>query len=52
VLDVNGVAIPGLYAAGDVTSGYEGIVHQTGYCLTICINTGRIAGVEAAKLAK
>ena len=52
VLDVNGVAIPGLYAAGDVTSGYEGVVHQTGYCLTICINTGRIAGEEAAKLAK
>jgi fumarate reductase flavoprotein subunit len=52
VLDVNGAAIPGLYAAGDVTSGYEGVVHQTGNCLTICINTGRIAGEEAAKLAK
>jgi len=52
VLDVNGAAIPGLYAAGDVTSGYEGVVHQTGNCLTICINTGRIAGFEAANLAK
>lgn len=52
VLDVNGAVIPGLYAAGDVTSGYEGIVHQTGNCMTIVINTGRIAGENAAQLAK
>jgi len=52
VLDNNNEPIAGLYAAGDVTSGYEGIVHQTGNCLSIIINTGRIAGAEAAKLAK
>ena len=52
VLDNNNAPIVGLYAAGDVTSGYEGIVHQTGNCLSIIINTGRIAGAEAAKLAK
>lgn len=52
VLDNNNAPIAGLYAAGDVTSGYEGIVHQTGNCLSIIINTGRIAGAEAAKLAK
>lgn len=52
VLDTQAQAINGLYAAGDVTSGYEGIVHQTGNCLTIIINTGRIAGENAAELAK
>ena len=52
VLDSSNAPIAGLYAAGDVTSGYEGIVHQTGNCLSIIINTGRIAGAEAAKLAK
>lgn len=52
VLDSNNAPIAGLYAAGDVTSGYEGIVHQTGNCLSIIINTGRIAGAEAARLAK
>lgn len=52
VLDAEGNAINGLYAAGDVTSGYEGIVHQTGNCLTIIINTGRTAGGNAAELAK
>ena len=52
VLDANGAAIPGLYAVCEVTSGYEGIVHQTGNCLTICTNTGRIAGFETANLAK
>lgn len=52
VLDAEGNAITGLYAAGDVTSGYEGIVHQTGNCLTIIINTGRTAGAHAAELAK
>ena len=51
VLDEAGNAIPGLYAAGDVTSGYEGVVHQTGNCLTIIINTGRKAGAQAAAMA-
>ena len=44
VLNEQEEAIAGLYAAGDVTSGYEGIVHQTGNCLSIIINTGRTAG--------
>lgn len=52
VLDEDGAPIAGLYAAGDVTSGYEGVVHQTGNCLTIIINTGRAAGRVAAALAK
>ena len=48
VLNTEGNPIPHLYAAGDVTSGYEGIVHQTGNCLSIIINTGRTAGTNAA----
>ena len=52
VLSADGSAISGLYAAGDVTSGYEGIVHQTGNCLSIIINTGRTAGTNAAELGK
>ena len=48
VLDTQGNPIPGLYAAGDVTSGYEGVVHQTGNCLSIIIQTGRTAGQNAA----
>lgn len=48
VLDESGAPIAGLYAAGDVTSGYEGVVHQTGNCLTIIMNCGRIAGEQAA----
>lgn len=50
VLNTEGAPIPGLYAAGDVTSGYEGVVHQTGNCLSIIINTGRKAGANAAAL--
>ena len=52
VLDTEGSPIAGLYAAGDVTSGYEGVVHQTGNCLTIIINTGRTAGEQAAESKK
>ncbi len=48
VLDTQGNPILGLYAAGDVTSGYEGIVHQTGNCLSIIIQTGKTAGQNAA----
>lgn len=48
VLDTSGEIIKGLYAGGDVISGYEGVVHQTGNCLSIVINTGRIAGTNAA----
>ena len=52
VLNTEGSPIAGLYAAGDVTSGYEGIVHQTGNCLTIIMNTARTAGANAAKAAE
>jgi fumarate reductase flavoprotein subunit len=48
VLDTNNVAIPGLYACGDVTSGFEGYNHQTGTCLTGVIYYGRLAGKELA----
>ena len=48
VLDTNGNVISGLYAAGDVTCGYEGVVHQTGNCLSVVVYTGRVAGTNAA----
>lgn len=48
VLDQQGQIIPGLYAGGDVTCGYEGVVHQTGNCLSVVIHTGRTAGINAA----
>ena len=48
VLDTAGNALPGLYAAGDVLSGFEGDVHQSGDCLTIVVYTGKVAGEQAA----
>jgi fumarate reductase flavoprotein subunit len=52
VQDIEGKSIPGLYAIGDVASGLEA---QT-YCGELCgsslgfaMNSGRIAGEEAAK---
>ena len=44
VLDINGQPIEGLYAAGDVTSGYEGKVHQSGDCLSVVVHGGIVAG--------
>lgn len=44
VLNVNGQPIAGLYAAGDVTSGYEGKVHQSGDCLSVVVHGGIVAG--------
>jgi fumarate reductase flavoprotein subunit len=48
VLDENGKAIPGLYAAGEVTGGFFGGNRLGGNALTECMASGRIAakGVE------
>lgn len=48
VLDANGKAIPGLYAAGEVTGGFFGGNRLGGNALTECMASGRIAakGVE------
>ena len=48
VLDTNGNAIEHLYAAGDVTSGFEGAIHQSGDCLTMVLYYGKVAGEQAA----
>ena len=49
VLDESGNAIPGLYAAGDVISGFEGVTHQSGDCLTMVLYYGKVAGEQAAQ---
>ena len=48
VLDENGAAISGLYAAGDVISGFEGVTHQSGACITNVLFYGKVAGENAA----
>jgi predicted oxidoreductase len=49
VLDVGGVAIPGLYAAGELTEGVIGDMYVTGgTSLTNGAVVGRIAGQSAA----
>lgn len=48
VLDADNNVIPGLYAAGDVISGFEGAAHQSGDCLTEVLYYGRVAGQQAA----
>lgn len=48
VLNADGAPIPGLYAAGDVTSGIEGKTHLTGDCMLACIYYGEVAGRNAA----
>lgn len=45
VIGLNGMPVPGLYAAGSVLSGFEGVVHQTGHCLSYVVYCGRIAGL-------
>lgn len=47
VLDTENEPIPGLYAAGDVTTGIEGATHWTGDCLTAAIFYGRVAAETA-----
>ena len=51
VIDTNAHVQPisGLYAAGDVTSGYEGAAHQSGDCLSVVVYYGKTAGVNAAQ---
>ncbi|MBR6569015.1 MAG: flavocytochrome c [Clostridia bacterium] len=51
VIDVNGNAIPGLYAAGEVTGGVHGANRLGGNAVSDFVVFGRIAGAEAAKLA-
>ena len=48
VLNTEGSAIPGLYAAGDAVGNFEGDVHQSGFCITIVLWTGRTAGQVAS----
>ena len=55
VLDHDNEPIPGLYAGGDATGGweydsYEGLL--TGFASGFALNSGRIAGENAAKYAR
>ena len=49
VLNADNQWINGLYAAGDVISGFEGDAHQSGDCLTTVIYYGKVAGENAAQ---
>jgi fumarate reductase flavoprotein subunit len=52
VINKSWEAIPGLYAAGTCTGGYEGDTYDlgtSGGTLGYAINTGRIAGESALK---
>ena len=51
VLDADGNAIPGLYAAGEVTGGVHGANRLGGNALCDIIVFGRIAGKESASFA-
>ena len=48
VLDTNSNPINGLFAAGDILSGFEGKVHQSGDCLSVVVYSGKLAGESAA----
>ncbi len=52
VLDVNGNAIPGLYAAGEITGGVHGANRLGGNAVADFVVFGRIAGAEAAEYVK
>ena len=52
VLDVNGNAIPGLYAAGEITGGVHGTNRLGGNAVADFVVFGRIAGAEAAEYVK
>ena len=49
VIDKNGVVIPGLYAAGEVTGGIHGSNRLSGNAIADIIVFGRTAGKSAAK---
>lgn len=49
VVDKNGVVIPGLFAAGEVTGGIHGANRLGGNALADVNTFGRIAGAQAAK---
>lgn len=49
VLRADGLAIPGLLAAGEVTGGFHGAAYMTGSALGKAVVFGRIAGAEAAR---
>lgn len=51
VLDVDGNAIPGLYAAGEVTGGIHGANRLGGNAVSDFVVYGRIAGAQAAVYA-
>ena len=48
VLKEDGSVIEGLYAAGDVTGGIEGVVHQSADNMSAVVYYGRVAGRNAA----
>ena len=52
VLNAEGVAIPGLYAAGEVTGGVHGANRLGGNAVCDFVVFGRIAGAEAAEYVK
>ena len=52
VLTAEGTAIPGLYAAGEVTGGVHGANRLGGNAVSDIVVFGRIAGAEAASYAK
>ena len=51
MLTAEGTAIPGLYAAGEVTGGVHGANRLGGTAVSDIIVFGRIAGAEAANYA-
>jgi fumarate reductase flavoprotein subunit len=53
VLDTNGAAIPGLFAAGEAAGGILGERHVgSGINLAIAFTFGRISGDRAARRAR
>jgi len=52
VLTAEGTAIPGLYAAGEVTGGVHGANRLGGNAVSDIVVFGRIAGTQAAEYAK